>query len=670
MARVTELHPGDAFAGFRVVRKLSEGGMGAIYVVTQEATGRQRALKLMHPELIANTDLRDKFMQEARIGARIDSEHIVDVVDAGVEPEAGLPWLAMEMLEGEDLAALLSRRGRLELSEVHAIFEQLCHAVSAAHAAGIVHRDLKPDNIFLAATKQAGGSFVIKVLDFGIAKLLLESRTGATGAIGTPLWMAPEQTDSRAVISAATDVWALGLIAYRLLTGRNFWRGAEGEHASLHVFLREVVIDTIPPASVRAAEQGVAATLPAEFDDWFARCVARDAKDRFQTAGPAADAFRTLGTTAGEPWVGPEPSALPSALPNAGVVVRTGEPARDREGSTALGSAHTMQDVSSLADVTASANANAEPSPSPAIPGLPPRAASLWLPGGVVAIAIVGAVAFRLRSGHEVKTPAHPIAAPVADNLCPKSMVPIPTGTFTMGWNDGTADERPSSPLSVAAFCLDSTEVLVSEYDACVAAKKCLPPSPLAIGPQITPETSQQWSAECNANHPERQDHPVNCVSWDDASTFCKWGGKRLPTETEWEFAARGKEGRLYPWGDTGPTKDHVNGCGEECAHGRLMGEHALVSLYNGSDGWASTAPARSYGRGKTPEGAYDLAGNVLEWTESAYCPYSDLACKSQWKVARGGAWTSDVHEGVRATHRTKEPRDVKLPDLGFRCAL
>ena len=638
--------------------------MGAIYVVTQEATGRPRALKLMHPELIANTGLRDKFMQEARIGARIHSEHIVDVVDAGVEPEQGLPWLAMELLEGEDLSALLARRGRLDLTEVHAIFEQLCHAVAAAHAAGIVHRDLKPDNIFLAATKQAGQPFVIKVLDFGIAKLLLESRTTATGALGTPLWMAPEQTDSRAVISAATDVWALGLIAYRLLTGRNFWRGADGEHASLHVFLREVVIDTIPPASVRAAEQGVADALPPGFDDWFAQCVARDAKDRFQSAGPAADAFRALRSREGAPWLGPQPSALPSAT----VVLRTGDPASARDGSTALGSAHTVQDLSSFAEARTAAGV--EPSLSPAAPGLPIRAASFWWSGGVVSIAIVGAVAFRVARGHEVKAPAHPIAAPVADNLCPKSMAPVPTGTFTMGWNEGTSDERPSSPMSLAAFCLDSTEVLVSEYDACVAAKKCLPPSPLAMGPQITPETSKQWSAECNANHPERQDHPVNCVSWDDAVTFCKWAGKRLPTEAEWEFAARGKEGRLYPWGDTGPTKEHVNGCGEECAHGRMLGEHDLVSLYNGSDGWASTAPARSYGRGKTPEGVYDLAGNVLEWTESAYCPYSDPGCKSQWKVARGGAWTSDVHEGGRATHRTKEPRDVKLPDLGFRCAL
>jgi serine/threonine protein kinase len=204
---IVELTPGDLFANFRIVRKLSEGGMGAIYVVTQEATGRTRALKLMHPQTVENPALRAKFIQEARIGARVQSEHIIDVVDAGVDAETGVPWLAMELLEGEDLGALLARRGRLDPREVAAIFEQLCHAVGAAHAAGIVHRDLKPDNIFLAATKRTGDGFTLKVLDFGIAKLVEEARTSAnTGALGTPFWMAPEQTDRRANISTSTDV--------------------------------------------------------------------------------------------------------------------------------------------------------------------------------------------------------------------------------------------------------------------------------------------------------------------------------------------------------------------------------------------------------------------------------------------------------------------------------
>src|SRR5580698_10272433 len=112
MARIAELAPGTSFAGFQVVSKLRDGGMGAVYVVTQIATGRQRALKLMHPELVSNEGLREKFVQEARIGGRIESEHVVDVVDAGVDAATGMPWLAMELLQGEDLGAVLAARGR------------------------------------------------------------------------------------------------------------------------------------------------------------------------------------------------------------------------------------------------------------------------------------------------------------------------------------------------------------------------------------------------------------------------------------------------------------------------------------------------------------------------------------------------------------------------------
>jgi iron(II)-dependent oxidoreductase len=113
-----------------------------------------------------------------------------------------------------------------------------------------------------------------------------------------------------------------------------------------------------------------------------------------------------------------------------------------------------------------------------------------------------------------------------------------------------------------------------------------------------------------------------------------------------------------------------VNACGEECAHGDLLRDHDYLTLYPGNDGFQTTAPARSFGLGKTPDGIYDLAGNVLEWTSSSYCKYGEPDCASPWKVARGGAWDSDVRDGVKAARRSKNARDAKAPDLGFRCAL
>src|SRR5262245_28276486 len=142
---------GSVFAkDYRVLQPLNEGGMGAVYVVEQQSTGSQRALKLMHPQFVQDPRSRQRFEQEARVGARIESEHVVQVLAAGVDDATGYPYIVMELLKGEDLSTMLQRRGAIPPSEVGQIFAQLCHALAAAHAAGVVHRDLKPENIFLA----------------------------------------------------------------------------------------------------------------------------------------------------------------------------------------------------------------------------------------------------------------------------------------------------------------------------------------------------------------------------------------------------------------------------------------------------------------------------------------------------------------------------------------
>jgi serine/threonine protein kinase len=173
---ITNLLPGSVFAAdFRIVRRLSQGGMGTVFVAEQLSTGKPRALKLMLPQLVADPVLRMRFAQEARIGSQIDSEHVVEVVGAGVDAATGMPWLAMELLRGEDLSQVIAHRGAMPVGEVLAVFEQLCHALGAAHAAGIVHRDLKPENLFLAEARRAGAAFTLKVLDFGIAKITQEA---------------------------------------------------------------------------------------------------------------------------------------------------------------------------------------------------------------------------------------------------------------------------------------------------------------------------------------------------------------------------------------------------------------------------------------------------------------------------------------------------------------
>jgi len=278
---------------FKVLKPLAAGGMGAVYLVEQLSTGRERALKIMHPQFVKSPDSRARFTQEAKVGARIRSDHVVEVVSAGVDDDTGIPWLAMELLDGEELAKRIQRKKFLPPSETLEIFRQLCHALGEAHKNGLVHRDLKPQNIFMARSRRQGEAFTVKILDFGVAKLVQEQQGegDATKPVGTPRWMAPEQSDQGAAIRPATDVWALGLIAFNCLTGKFYWRTANAEKANLTALLRELVIERIDPASQRAAEMGASGALPRGFDEWFSHCVDRDHNRRYQDANAALAAL-------------------------------------------------------------------------------------------------------------------------------------------------------------------------------------------------------------------------------------------------------------------------------------------------------------------------------------------------------------------------------------------
>ena len=293
---MTSLLPlGSIFAGdYRIERPLSQGGMGAVYVALQLSTGVRRALKLMRPELVSDSVLRERFAREARVGASIASDHVVSVLAAGVDIESGMPWLVMELLEGRDLATVLEQEGALSARRTLEIFEQLCHAIGAAHVAGVVHRDLKPENVFVADARRAGASTTVKVLDFGIAKIIAEAKTSSTDAMGTPLWMAPEQTERAGRIGPPTDVWALGLIAFAMLTGRPYWLAASDRESGVSALLREIVLDPMVPASQRAAQLGWTGSLPAGFDGWFARCTAREPRERFENASVAMHALAPI----------------------------------------------------------------------------------------------------------------------------------------------------------------------------------------------------------------------------------------------------------------------------------------------------------------------------------------------------------------------------------------
>ncbi len=277
---------GNVIGGdFMIVRLLSRGSMGALYVAEQLSTSSHRALKILRREYVADETLFKRFEREAQMASKIPSDHVAQIIASGVDERLQIPWIAMELLEGQHLGDYIDEHGPMPTDFVRHLFEQLCHALAAAHSLGVVHRDLKPANIFLSDARRVGVQKMVKVLDFGVARVIKESLTLAGSPLGTPNWMSPEQTRGESATTAA-DVWALGLIAFYMLTGRVFWRSAMNPDSELRV-MKEIASDPIPIASMRALELGVHGSIPAGFDEWFAQCMARDPGERFVNAGAA-----------------------------------------------------------------------------------------------------------------------------------------------------------------------------------------------------------------------------------------------------------------------------------------------------------------------------------------------------------------------------------------------
>jgi tRNA A-37 threonylcarbamoyl transferase component Bud32 len=277
------LAPGRIFNDrYEVIRCINAGGMGAVYEALHLQTQRTRALKVMLPSVVDSDSARARFKLEATVVAAIESDHIAEVIDADVDAETGAPFIVMELLKGEELAALVERVGALGAAEAVTYLRHAAYALDKTHAAGIVHRDLKPENLFV--TYRDDGSPRVKVLDFGIAKVLGDVKTRQTqGIIGTPLFMSPEQVHGEAPISAQTDGYALAHIAYNLLVGEPYWAPEEAAAATVMPLLVVIMRGHPEKPSVRARFRcGV--TLPEGFDAWFDRAANLDPSARYESA--------------------------------------------------------------------------------------------------------------------------------------------------------------------------------------------------------------------------------------------------------------------------------------------------------------------------------------------------------------------------------------------------
>ena len=425
MASTPRLQVGTIFAeDYRIVGPLAEGGMGSVYRAEQLSTHKPRAVKVVHGRLLDDERSRMRFVREATVAASIASEHVVEVIAAGIDRATELPYLVMELLDGGDLAAVVRHRGRLTCAEVGALMRQLCHGLGAAHAARVIHRDLKPENVFVAHPRHAGTAFTVKILDFGIAKVAQESKTVATltGTVGSPLWMSPEQINNEA-LGPQTDIWALGLLAFWALTGQSYWRTARAERLTIQALFAEQLFRPLEPAKERAAEFAMADHIPPGFDDWFMHCVTRQPGDRFADAAAAWAAFEqavdsgmrpdvTLLPPLGEVW-----DSTSSRMRVVGESTLADRGAVDSAGMSETGVGTTFGGVATVA------RTNAElPTPA-AVPVVgvstefaapPVRTRARWLPFALapVAIAAIGTTAWlALRPRPDGRAVAHDLDA-------------------------------------------------------------------------------------------------------------------------------------------------------------------------------------------------------------------------------------------------------------------
>ena len=650
---------------YEIQRVAGVGGTAVVYRAEHRGWRRPVAIKVVRIlSGVSSTNqaaLFEQLSQEASLLASLSerTSGILQARDIGMVTIRGgfrVPYLVLEWLDGASLEEVLENEVGLaprSLEDVMRLLEPVAQALAVAHRHGIAHRDIKPANMFVIGDPR-GPDPVVKVLDFGIAKVVSAAqsmqgfRTTSLEALSsfTPAYGAPEQF-ARALGGTGpwTDVFALALVLGEVATGVQMLRGED-----LTALARAATSIELRP-SLRMAGLEVSD----EVEEIFARAVAVDPNVRYQSV---LELWQDLGR--------------------------------------AIGAAPKSQGWPSSPDLPAYAEPNSERTvpvvPEPAATAAPPvppvargsRRARAFAALGAVAVLGGGAVAFGRSRPVSAPMPVAVVArirAPAATiaATCAEGMVPIPGGRFFMGSDDPQSleFERPAHHVELSAFCIDRTEVTVAAYKQCSDAGDCKRAPTTNDWPDITAREHTTYDALCTAADPvTHATHPVNCVDWTMADAFCRARQKRLPTEAEWEFAARGPDGRVYPWGDEAPSGDLLNACGAECVRWAKGAGVSLEPMFAGDDGWATIAPVGSFPRGASRYGVEDVVGNVWEWVADWYGNYENRAVKMPIgpptgveRVIRGGGWNGANPAWVRPSFRYKDRPSKRSHGIGFRCA-
>jgi serine/threonine-protein kinase len=396
-----DIPEGSMFGRYRVVRRIGRGGMGAVYEAVHCDLEKRVALKVLLPSSASQAELIARFEREGRAAARVRHPNVVDVSDVGVE--AGMAYLVMEYLEGEDLSRLLHREGAVPLARVAELMLPVLGAVEAAHSQGVVHRDLKPENIFLA--RMGDGTIVPKVLDFGISKMAPASGgpalTGTGIMMGTPYYMSPEQAQSTRGVDGRSDQFSLGVILYECATGK---RPFEGESF--------VGILTAILEGRYARPRAVRPELPERFEAMVERALDRSPDARFPSLAALAEELRASASAP------PSPAASPTV---------------------ALGAPRTPVATVALADTMAAVAIPMAPSMEERRRG---QRVGLLLAAAML-LALAGAMALKRHGGGDAAAAVAPVTAPTV--ATPEDAGTAP-GALAAPVDDDRAELRDEAP--------------------------------------------------------------------------------------------------------------------------------------------------------------------------------------------------------------------------------
>lgn len=601
---------GARLGKYEIQTRIGRGGAGTVYRAHDPDLNRDVAIKVLAPHLVENQELVERFHREARLAAQLDHPNIVTIYDVGTE--GGWHYFVMQYLDGPTLSEIIQEKAPLSGNETLAVLRPLADAIDYAHRHGIVHRDIKPGNIIVNSQGQ------VKLTDFGIVQASHESPLTITGNIlGTPNYMSPEQVEGQSV-NGRSDQYSLGVMTYEMLSGQLPFQ-VQNPGALLY----KIAHEQTPPIG------RLQPNLPQEVDIVLERVLAKKPEKRFETT---RDFVETLAR------------ALSREPKESGI--------------------QTM--------------AFWRKTPS-----------LFWLLGGLAVLALIWVIVIQAGDSSSEMDPSAPAAASKSTRIIAAEpaqarmldsqnveMILVPAGTFVMGSDTGNSFEQPSHSITLDGYWIDMTEVTNRQFAAFVKATGYRTEAERQGSGYVYSDQGRVLTKGANWQHPEGPDssldgmeeHPATQISWFDALAYCQWRGVRLPTEAEWEMAARGDDQRTHPWGE-GFHEEQLNLCDTNCPFD--------WRITNQDDGYRFTAPVGTFPSGASPYGLLDMEGNVREWVADWYDPEyyrrspahkPSGPASGEMRVVRGSAW-NDIEWEIHITDRYFHAPSYAGDDVGFRCA-